>query len=91
MRRILDFRGYLSGPSGTKELVIWIDEPQQTPGQSHFHCTVGGSLLPQPMRIYGEDGQQAKTLAYSVVKKQLTGQTLLDSNRRPTELPRLPT
>jgi hypothetical protein len=42
------------------------------------------------MRIYGEDGQQAKELAYSVVQKQLAGQILFDSNGMPTELPPCP-
>jgi hypothetical protein len=89
MSRILDFRGYVIGPSGRTECVIWIEEPQRTPGQAHFHCTVGSTLLPRPMRIYAEDSQQAKMLAYSTVKKQLTGRTLLDSSGEPTDLPML--
>jgi hypothetical protein len=41
------------------------------------------------MKIYGEDAEQAMTLAYSIVKKRLAGKTLLDSTGTPIELPTL--
>lgn len=91
LTRVLDFRGFLLEPTGQKELVFWIEAPRQAPGESEFHCEIGASFLPRPMKIYGEDAEQARTLAYSVVKKRLAGKRLLDSTGAPVELPSLPT
>jgi hypothetical protein len=88
--RLLDFRGFLLETSGQKELIFWIEAPRRKPGESQFHCEIGASFLPRPMKIYGEDAKQAMKLAYAVVKKRLAGKTQLDSTGAPVALPSLP-
>lgn len=76
--RILDFNGYFEGPTGKGGVTLWINAPRQTEGETDFYCEIGGSLFQRPMKIYGEDAEQAKDLAYSVMRKQLKGKRLFD-------------
>ena len=86
LSRVFEFRGYLEDPSGSREIFFWIEAPRQTPGEGDFYCEIGGSLFGKPIKIYGEDGEQAVTLAYSLVRK-VTGKKLLDKSRTPIDLP----
>jgi hypothetical protein len=83
---VFEFRGYLDDPSGPRGILLWIEAPRQTPGAAEFYCEIGGSLLGKPIKIYGEDGEQAATLAYSVVRSKVTGKKLLDKFRTPIDL-----
>ncbi len=85
--RVFEFHGYLEDPSGLREIFFWIEAPRQTPGEADFYSEIGGSVFGRPIKIYGEDGEQAATLAYSLLRTKLTGKKLLDNSRAPIDLP----
>jgi len=87
--RIFEFRGYIADPSGVRDLLLWIEAPLRMAKSEEFYCQIGGSVFSRPMKIYGEDAEQAKALAHSVIKRRLNGKTLLDSNGAPIEFPSL--
>jgi len=89
--RIFDFRGYLAHASGRGDLLLWIETPLQTAPGGEFYCRIGGSVFSRPIKIYGEDAEQAKALAYSVMRQKFAGKTVLDLAGNPIELPGMST
>jgi hypothetical protein len=81
--KAFEFQGYLDDSTGRREVRIWVKEARQTTEHPDFYCEIGGSLFGQPVKVFGEDAGQAKQLAFTVLRKRLTGRQLIDSTGSP--------
>ena len=75
---------------GKSEVMIWLNDAREVPGQTHYSCEIGGNLFSRSVKIYGDDAEQATELAYATIRTRLSVGDILDDEGRAIALPKRP-
>lgn len=86
MSNQIEIDGYIESGEGLKPISLRVSAPVQENETAYCIVTADG-ILSNDKRIFGADPEQAQALAVAFLGRLLSGQAVLDSNRKQVQLP----